>query len=149
MKLHLGSDHGGLALRALLAEVLSAAGHEIVGVAGPTEAGVSVDYPDVAVELCARVLADGPGSCGILICGTGQGMAMSANKIAGIRAAVVSDCFSARMAREHNDANILCLGQRVLGDELAKLIVETFLAAEFEGGRHARRVAKLDAAGGS
>jgi len=76
-------------------------------------------------------------------------MAMSANKIAGIRAAVVSDCFSARMAREHNDANILCLGQRVLGDELAKLIVETFLAADFEGGRHARRVAKLDAAGGS
>lgn len=149
MRLHLGSDHGGLALRALLAEVLSAAGHEIVGIAGPTEAGVSVDYPDVAVELCRRVLADGAGTCGVLICGTGQGMAMSANKIAGIRAAVVSDCFSARMAREHNDANILCLGQRVLGDELAKLIVETFLAAEFEGGRHARRVAKLDAAGGS
>ncbi len=149
MRLHLGSDHGGLALRALLAEVLGAAGHEIAGIAGPTEAGVSVDYPEVAVELCRRVLADGEGTRGILICGTGQGMAMSANKIAGIRAAVVSDCFSAKMAREHNDANVLCLGQRVLGDELAKMIAEAFLASEFQGGRHARRVAKLDAAGGS
>ena len=149
MKLHLGSDHGGLDLRALLAEVLGAAGHEIVGIAGPAEAGTSVDYPDVAVELCRRVLAEGEGTLGILICGTGQGMAMSANKIPGIRAAVVSDCFSATMARAHNDANVLCLGQRVLGDELAKIIVETFLAATFEGGRHARRVTKLDAAGGS
>ncbi len=149
MKLHLGSDHGGLALRALLAEVLSAAGHEIVGIAGPAEAGVSVDYPEVAVELCRRVLAGGEGTRGILICGTGQGMAMSANKIAGIRAAVVSDCFSAKMAREHNDANVLCFGERVVGDELAKMIAEAFLASEFQGGRHARRVAKLDAAGGS
>jgi ribose 5-phosphate isomerase B len=76
-------------------------------------------------------------------------MAITANKVAGIRAAVVSDCFSATMAREHNNANILCLGQRVLGDELAKMLVQSFLRAEFAGGRHARRVAKIDAAGGS
>ncbi len=148
MRIHLGSDHGGLELRALLAEVLSAAGHEIMGIAGPAKAGVSVDYPEVALEVCRRV-REGDGCLGILICGTGQGMAMAANKVAGIRAAVVSDCFSAAMAREHNDANVLCLGQRVLGTELAKLVTMSFLGAQFAGGRHARRVAKIDAAGGS
>jgi len=127
---------------------LAAAGHEIVSIAGPTQAATSVDYPDVAVELCRRLLED-DGALGILVCGTGQGMAMSANKIPGIRAAVVSDCFSAQMAREHNNANVLCLGERVLGTELARVIAETFLAASFAGGRHARRVAKLDSAGGS
>ncbi|MEZ4381551.1 MAG: ribose 5-phosphate isomerase B [Nannocystaceae bacterium] len=148
MRLHLGSDHGGIDLRQRLAAALAEAGHEVVSVSGPAEAATSVDYPDVAVEVCRRVLDDA-GALGVLVCGTGQGMAITANKVAGIRAAVVSDCFSAKMAREHNDANILCLGQRVLGDELAKMLVSTFLEAEFAGGRHARRVAKIDAAGGS
>ncbi|HFE47499.1 MAG TPA: ribose 5-phosphate isomerase B [Nannocystis exedens] len=147
MRIYLGSDHGGIELRALLAEALCAAGHEIMDIAGPALPGVSVDYPDVAFEVCQRVR--GGHNLGILICGTGQGMAMAANKIQGIRAAVVSDCFSAAMAREHNDANVLCLGQRVLGTELAKRVTMVFLGAQFAGGRHARRVAKIDAAGGS
>ena len=147
MRLHLGSDHGGVELRQRLAATLAEAGHEVVSVSGPAEAGTSVDYPDVAVAVCRRVLDD-PGAVGILVCGTGQGMAITANKVPGIRAAVVSDCFSATMAREHNDANILCIGQRVLGSELAKMLVMTFLGATFAGGRHARRVAKIDAAGG-
>jgi len=148
VRIHLGSDHGGIELRVLLAEVLGAAGHEITSVVGPAEPGHSVDYPDIAIEVCQKV-REGDGSLGILICGTGQGMAMAANKIPGIRAAVVSDCFSAAMAREHNDANVLCLGQRVLGTELAKRLTTSFLDAQFGGGRHARRVAKINAAGGS
>ncbi|MCB9566225.1 MAG: ribose 5-phosphate isomerase B [Myxococcales bacterium] len=147
MRLHLGSDHGGVEYRKMLAGVLREAGHEVASEEGPASAGDSVDYPDVARDVCRQVLGD-PGSLGILVCGTGQGMAMAANKVAGIRAAVVADPFSATMAREHNDANILCIGQRVLGSELAKMLVMTFLGATFAGGRHARRVAKIDAAGG-
>lgn len=147
MRVHLGSDHAAVELRRELAAALRAEGHELASEIGPAAADESVDYPDVALKVCERVLAD-PGSVGVLTCGTGQGMAMSANKIAGIRAAVVLDGFSARMAREHNDANVLCLGARVAGVELAKLLMSTFLAAGFAGGRHARRVAKIDAAGG-
>lgn len=147
MRVHLGNDHAGVELRRVFAEALRAWDHELRSEIGPERAEDSVDYPDVAVQVCDRVLAD-PGSVGVLVCGTGQGMAMTANKIAGIRAAVVLDDFSARMAREHNDANVLCVGARVAGSELAKLLLSTFLAAEFAGGRHARRVAKIDAAGG-
>ena len=145
MRIHLGSDHGGVALRRVLAAALAAGGHEIVSEDGPADASASVDYPDVAAEVCRRVLAD-PGSIGVLVCGTGQGMAIAANKIPGIRAAVVADPFSARMAREHNDANVLCLGERVLGIELAKVLALEFIGAAFVGGRHARRVAKLERA---
>lgn len=147
MRVHLGSDHAGVELRRTLAEAIKTWEHELISEVGPDRPEDSVDYPDVAVLVCDRVLAD-PGSVGVLVCGTGQGMAMTANKIANIRAAVVLDGFSARMAREHNDANVLCLGSRVAGSELAKLLLSTFLAAEFAGGRHARRVAKIDAAGG-
>lgn len=147
MRIHLGSDHAAIEMRQTLAEAARSWEHEVVSEVGPTSAEESVDYPDVAVQVCDRVLAE-PGSIGVLTCGTGQGMAMTANKIAGIRAAVVLDAFSARMAREHNDANVLCIGARVAGSELAKLLLSTFLAAEFAGGRHARRVAKIDAAGG-
>lgn len=147
MRVHLGSDHAGVELRRILAESIKTWEHELISEVGPDRPEDSVDYPDVAVLVCDRVLAD-PGSVGVLVCGTGQGMAMTANKIANIRAAVVLDGFSARMVREHNDANVLCLGSRVAGSELAKLLLSTFLATEFAGGRHARRVAKIDAAGG-
>ncbi len=143
MRVHVGSDHAAVAMRQALVAALGEFGHEIASERGPTEATDAVDYPDVAAEVCAAILAD-PGSLGLLVCGTGQGMAMSANGIAGIRAAVLSDAFSALAAREHNDANVLCLGSRVVGVGLARLLVETFFATGFEGGRHARRVAKLD-----
>lgn len=151
MRFHLGSDHGGTFLRQILLDHLVAEGHEVLSCGGPTaEPGKpipSVDYPDVAREVCARVLAD-PGSLGLLVCGTGQGMAMSANGVAGIRAGVVSDVFSARMTRAHNDANVLCLGERVLGTELAKLLVSAFAETQFIGGRHQRRVDKIAAEAG-
>ena len=147
MRVHLGSDHAAIDLRRELAAALREGNHELASEVGPASPTDSVDYPDIASEVCRRVLAD-PGSVGVLTCGTGQGMAMTANKIAGIRAAVVLDGFSARMAREHNEANVLCLGGRVAGVELAKMLLQTFLAAQIAGGRHARRVAKIDAAGG-
>lgn len=147
MRVYLGSDHGAIELRLVLAAAVREWGHELVSEIGPTEVGESVDYPDIAAQLAASVLGD-PGSLGVLACGTGQGMAMAANKIPGIRAAVVLDGYSARMAREHNDANVLCLGGRVAGVELAKLLLQTFLAGEFAGGRHARRVAKIEGGGG-
>ncbi|WAS97685.1 ribose 5-phosphate isomerase B [Nannocystis punicea] len=146
MRVHLGSDHAAIDLRRELAAAVAAFGHEVASETGPSAASESVDYPDVAVAVSGRVKAD-PGSLGLLVCGTGQGMAMAANKQAGIRAAVVMDPFSAAMAREHNDANVLCLGARVVGVELAKVLLRTFLDARFAGGRHARRVEKLEPGG--
>jgi len=143
MRLHVGSDHGGVALRQALIEHARAAGHTVVSEVGPESAAQSVDYPDIAREVCTAVLGDS-GAFGLLVCGTGQGVAMTANAIPGIRAGVVSDVFSARMTRSHNDANVLCLGARVLGGGLAAEIFDAFAAAEFEGGRHARRVGKID-----
>lgn len=136
-KLFLASDHGGFALKEDLLSFLREAGYpfEDLGV----EEARSVDYPVYAKELAMKVKSE-EGSLGILICGTGLGMSMSANKVPGIRAAACSDVYSAGMARRHNDANVLCLGGRVLGDELAKAIVQAFLSTEFEGGRHERRV---------
>ena len=123
----------------------------VLSVSGPIEAGDKADYPLVAAEVCRRVLADrreGNGDvAGLLVCGTGQGMAMTANAMPDIRAAVVGDCFSARMARAHNDANVLCLGERVLGTELAGLLLEAFIHTPFEGGRHARRIGLIEVAG--
>ncbi len=147
MRFHLGSDHAAVELRRHLAQVLRDTGHQISSEEGPATAAEKVDYPDVAVAVCDRVTED-PGSFGLLVCGTGQGMAMAANKRPGIRAAVGTDVFSAAMARAHNDANVLCMGQRVLGIGAATAVLEGFLGAEFEGGRHTRRVAKVDAAGG-
>jgi len=144
MRWYVGSDHGGVALRGHLVAQLRAGGHEVLAVIGPEDAGLSCDYPDIAQEVCAKLLADA-GSVALLVCGTGQGMAMSANRVRGIRAALVSDVFSARMAREHNDANLLCMGQRVVGAGLAADLLSAFAQASFEGGRHARRVDKIDA----
>ncbi|MEM6992089.1 MAG: ribose 5-phosphate isomerase B [Myxococcota bacterium] len=145
MRLYVGSDHGGVELRDALVAHARERGHEVLSVTGPADPSDSVDYPDIAKAVSREVLAN-PGTFGLLVCGTGQGVAMAANAIAGIRAGVVADVFSARMVRAHNDANVLCLGARVLGPGLAREIFDAFAAAAFEGGRHARRVGKIEAA---
>lgn len=137
-----GSDHGGVLLLDALVEHLGSRGIKIIERHGPASAQTRADYPDVAQTLCKQVL-ETPGSFGLLVCGTGQGMAMSANKIPGIRAGVVADAFSAQMLRAHNNANVLCLGERVLGVSLAKLLVDQFVDTPFEEGRHATRVQKM------
>ena len=134
---YIGSDHAGLTLKAALVTHLTTAGHAVIDL-GPTEAK-SVDYPDFAKAVCAKVL-DTPEAAGILICGTGIGMSIAANRMAGIRAAVCLNEYLARMTRMHNDANVLCLGERVIGVGLALSIADVFLATPFEGGRHQRRV---------
>ena len=140
MHLAIGSDHAGLELKAELVEYLRSLGHEVKD--HGTHDSASIDYPDYAAKV-ARSVAKGDSELGFLICGSGQGMCMAANKIRGVRAAVCSDTFSAHAVREHNNANVLCLGQRVVGPGLALEIADTFLKAEFEGGRHARRVGKI------
>lgn len=145
MRIAVGSDHAGLTLKRLVAAQLLGAGHEVVDV-GTHEAS-SCDYPDYAQQV-ARMVAEGDVERGVLVCGTGQGMAMTANKVPGVRAAVVSDPFSARMAILHNDARVLCLGERVVGAGLAQVCVDAWLSASFEGGRHQRRVEKMEGAGG-
>jgi ribose 5-phosphate isomerase B len=144
MRWYVGGDHGAVELRRVLGEHLRSRGDEVLADIGPQASTDSVDYPDIAVDVCRQVLAD-PGSFGLLVCGTGQGVAMAANRISGIRAAIVSEGFSARQAREHNDANVLCLGGRVIGPGLAVELLEAFARASFEGGRHQRRVDKLEA----
>lgn len=136
----LGSDHGGFELKREIANYLTERGipFEDFGTHSPD----SCDYPDMAVAPCEAVVS---GRCdkAILICGTGIGISMAANKICGIRAAVCSDYFSAKYTRLHNDANVLCLGGRVVGPGLACELVEVFLSTPFEGGRHASRIEKL------
>ncbi|WP_106090272.1 ribose 5-phosphate isomerase B [Enhygromyxa salina] len=152
MQFHVGSDHGGVTLLdALIAEFEEwggESGHAVLSRTGPAVATERVDYPSIAVEVCQRVLRDRARGAadvyGLLVCGTGQGVAMTANKIPGIRAGVVADGFSAQMARAHNDANVLCLGERVLGAGLAKLLLREFIEASFEGGRHANRVELIE-----
>lgn len=140
MKIAVGSDHGGFELKQQVVEFLSKAGHEVesVGCFGLA----SVDYPNFADKVCALVKA---GTCerGILICGTGIGMSIAANRHRDIRAALCHEAFTARMSREHNNANVLCLGARVIGPELALEIVRAWVAAEFAGGRHQRRLDML------
>ena len=141
MRIAAGSDHAGFNLKQELVGALRELGHEVDDVG--THAATSCDYPDYAVQVAQRV-AGGAADWGLLVCGTGQGMAMTANKVAGVRAAVVSDSFSARMARLHNDANVLCVGVRVVGPGLAREILDAWMGASFEGGRHQRRVDKID-----
>jgi ribose 5-phosphate isomerase B len=147
MRWYVGGDHGAVELRRVLVEHLRARGHEVIADMGPSTAGDSVDYPDIALSVCTQLLTD-PGSFGLLVCGSGQGVAMAANRVRGIRAAVVSEAYSARMAREHNDANVLCMGGRVVGPGLAVDLLEAFAGASFEGGRHQRRVGKIEAIDG-
>jgi ribose 5-phosphate isomerase B len=142
MRLAIGSDHAGFQLKTDVRQHLESKGLALVDLG--THAAERCDYPDHAAAV-ARAVAAGDADLGVLVCGTGVGMAMAANKIPGIRAAVVSDTFSARATRQHNDCNVLCIGERVVGGGLALDIVDAWLGAEFEGGRHAARVAKLDA----
>jgi len=135
-----GSDHAGLALRAEAVKAAREAGHEVVDL-GPTDAS-SVDYPAFAAKVAAEV-AGGRARLGILVCGTGIGMSIAANKVHGIRAALCRTEYEARMARAHNDANVLCLGERVTGTGVGAAIVKAFLETPFEGGRHERRVGQL------
>ncbi len=141
MRLAIGSDHAGLALKQKLLEHLANTGHQLQDVG--THSADSTDYPNYAKAVATQV-AGGEADLGVLVCGTGQGMAMTANKVAGIRAAVCADTFSAHATREHNDANVLCIGDRVVGAGLAVEILDAFLGAQFEGGRHARRVALIE-----
>ena len=136
----IGSDHGGYSLKQEVMKHLTARGIEFKDYG--TYTTDSCDYP-VYGEAVAKAVVSGEADKGILICGTGIGISISANKVKGIRAALCGDCFSAEFTRRHNDANILAMGERVVGPGLACKIVDTFLDTEFEGGRHARRVAML------
>ncbi len=137
------ADHGGYDLKCALLSELQALGLSVIDLG--TDSRESVDYPDFA-DAVARAVEDGRARWGLLICGTGIGMSMAANRHRGVRAALVHDGLTARLARQHNDANVLVLGGRVLGPELAKDCVKIFFATSFEGGRHARRVAKFSPA---
>ena len=137
-KIYIGADSAGFILKGKVKEHLTALGYEVCDCGCDSEA--SCHYPEFASKVCERVQSELESSFGILICGTGIGMSMCANKHRGIRAAVCSDTYSARMTRCHNDANLLCIGARVIGECLALDIVDAFLGAEFEGGRHQIRV---------
>lgn len=140
----IASDHGGYDLKQLLIEDLKAKGHEVLdlGTNGPD----SVDYPDYA-DLMAAAIKGGKAGRGILLCGSGIGISIAANRHPALRAALVHDALTARLSRLHNDANVIVMGGRILGIELAKDCLDVFLKTEFEGGRHARRVAKMSHAG--
>ncbi len=138
----IGADHAGFELKELLLKTLSAQGlrWEDVGTFGFE----SVDYPDYAFKV-ARAVSSGRAALGLLICGTGIGMSIAANRVSGVRAALCNDLFTARMARAHNNANVLTMGSRVVGPGLAQAILQTFLETPFEKGRHLRRIKKMEA----
>ncbi len=142
MKVAIGADHGGFRLKEAIKPVLDSLGVEYKDFG--TNSEESVDYPDISAPV-ARAVAAGEYDCGILICGTGIGIGIAANKVPGIRAALCHDTFSAHASREHNNANILTMGERVIGPGLASDIVKIWLTTEFEGGRHERRIAKISA----
>lgn len=140
MKIAVGSDHGGFELKQFIAELLNSLGHSVVNLG--CDSNESVDYPDFADQVCETVLS-GEAHYGILVCGTGIGMSMAANRRSNIRAALCHDEYTARLSREHNNANVLCLGDRVLGKGVAGGIVKTWLDTPFGGGRHQRRIDKF------
>lgn len=141
MHIALGSDHAGSILRGLVKEHLKKAGHSVEDLG--TLSQTSVDYPEYAQKV-ARAVADDSAQLGVLVCGTGIGMCMVANRVPGVRAAVCTNEFMAQAARSHNDANVLCLGERVVGAGVALSIVDAFIGTPFEGGRHARRVEQIN-----
>jgi len=143
MMIYLGSDHAGFELKEVLRDFMKGKGHTVVDLGTFSEVN-KVDYPDIAREVSEKV-RDNDGSRGVLICGTGIGVAIAANKMNKIRAANVHDVTEAHFARLHNDANIVTVGQRTTGAETAKQIVDTFLTTAFEGGRHLARVQKITA----
>ncbi len=142
MKFYVGTDHAGIDLKNFTVELLKAKGHEVIDL-GPFSKD-RVDYPDYAVKVSQSVLED-EGSQGILICGSGIGMSMAANRFKGIRAALCHDAYTAQVARGHNDANILCFGERIVGQGVAESIIDAWIASSFEGGRHCGRVGKIEA----
>ena len=142
MKIALGSDHAGFELKAALAARLGELGHEIVDCGCDDQE--SCDYPEFGAAV-GRAVAGGDAERGIAVCGTGIGICMAAGKVAGVRAALVHDELTTRMSRAHNDANVLCLGARVLDRDTALALAELWLTGPFEGGRHARRVGKINA----
>ena len=142
MRIAIGSDHRGVTSRSRLVSLLERMGHEIVDCGSFGDE--AVDYPDVAAEVARRV-AEGTVERGILLCCTGVGMAIAANKVAGVRAATCHDEVTAEMSRRHNDLNVLCHSAEMLGPEMQEKVIRTWIATAFEGGRHARRVAKITA----
>jgi len=141
MKYFIGTDHAGFEVKPFVIEYLQKKGIEVEDLG--TYSSESVDYPDYAHKVAEAVLAN-PGTMGILICGTGIGMSLAANKHKGIRAALCHDHYTASMSRRHNNANILCFGARIVGKGEIESILEGWLNSEFEGGRHQRRVEKID-----
>jgi len=140
MKIAIASDHAGFDMKEMIKKHLKDNGHHVKDFG--TDSTDSIDYPDYAAP-AAKSVASGENEWGVIICGSGQGMTMVSNKIPGIRAALCNDLYSARMTRLHNDANVLTMGGRIIGIDLAKEIVDTWLSTEFEGGRHQRRVDKI------
>lgn len=144
MRIAIGADHGGFPLNEHVIEELRSAGHDLIDF-GTHDGSVPDDYPDYAKQVCEAVQT-GAAEIGLLICGSGVGAAVAANKLLGIRAALCGDTYSAHQSREHDDCNVLCLGARVVGVELALDIVRAFVAARFTGeDRHRRRLAKIQA----
>lgn len=141
MRIAIGADHAGYQLKVTLAEHLLAAGHELIDLG--THSEDRVDYPDFGAAV-GRAVAGGEAELGVCVCGSGIGIAIAANKIAGVRAATIHDVTSGHLAREHNDANVMCVGSRLIGPEVAIEAVDAFVGATFAGGRHAGRVAKID-----
>jgi ribose 5-phosphate isomerase B len=140
MRIAAGSDHAGVHLKDLLVAHLTENGHTVTDLG--THGDGRVDYPDYGAAVATAVV-DGSHDLGLAVCGSGIGIAMAANKVAGGRAATCHDVTSARLARQHNDANVICIGERLTGVEVAKDMLNTFVSTDFEGGRHAGRVQKL------
>ena len=141
MIIAIGNDHGAVEMKVEIAKYLTDLGYEVKNYG--TDTTDSCDYP-IYGERVERAVANGEADLGIAICGTGVGISLAANRVKGIRAVVCSEPYSAELSRRHNNTNVLCFGARVIGPELAKLIVKSWLNAEFEGGRHEKRVAMLD-----
>ncbi|MCI5828282.1 MAG: ribose 5-phosphate isomerase B [Lachnospiraceae bacterium] len=138
MKIAIGNDHAAGGLKTVIIDLIQKLGHEVVDVGAPI--GEAVDYP-IPGEKVGRLVASGEADLGVLICGTGVGISLAANKVKGIRAAAVSDTATARLIREHNNANVIAIGARIVGEELAKDIIKTFLTTDFSGEeRHQRRI---------
>ena len=142
MKWYAGSDHAGFRLKKVLVQALAELGDEVVDIG--TDSEESVDYPKFGAEVGRKVAAE-PGALGLIVCGTGIGISIAANKVPGVRAAVVHDDFTAAAARAHNDANVIALGARVIGPGVAESAVAVFRSTQFVGGRHLRRVEQLGA----
>lgn len=140
MNISIGCDHGGVNLKPLVVATLESLGHQVID--RGTHSADRVDYPDYAAEVCNDIQS-GRADAGVLLCGTGLGMSITANKFRGIRATLCHDSFSARFSREHNDSNVLCMGGRLLGPDLAGEVLRVWCATEFEGGRHTRRLERI------